>query len=189
MAWWMTAMFLLLITPVRLGAALRWEKGLPRAAVGVMVWGVSGQVFLRSGRDEKGKLRLTASVFGKETPVTPGKAKAGQGLRALWLSLRSNGRLSLLRYTVKIRVFDVSVRLGIEDAARAALAVGLIRALASAVPRLRLRCVPALGGQTAASLRCIADARLGILLAAALLWRARRRGRKEEKPWIIPSGA
>ena len=190
MALWMTAVFLLRITPVRLGAAAHWERGLPRAAVGVMLWGVAGRAAFYTSRDENGRLRLTASVFGKTVPLAPGKNRAGQGLRLLLMALRSNSRQPLLRYTVKVRCLEARMRLGCRDAAWAALAVGLIRAAAAAVPLLRVQCVPALGGQTEVHLRCIADARLGTLLAAALAGRVkRRRGRKEEKPWIIPSGA
>ncbi len=190
MAWAGIFLFLMLIAPVRVGARLRWEGELPRLAVGAMVWGARLQIDLKPVRSEGGRLRLAAQAGGKRIALPKRKKKAAQGLKALWLLLRANGAGARLRRMVKVRALEGTLRLGGQDAAALALTAGFLRSAAAALPFAHVRVDPALGGRSAVYARCIAETRLGILMAAGLLWYAQRRkaGRKEEKAWIIPSG-
>ena len=65
----------------------------------------------------------------------------------------------------------------------------LFRIAAGFFPRAHIRCRPAFNGKTSAVFRCIADTRLGIIIAVCLFgWlKSLRTGRKEEKKWIVPS--
>ena len=77
---------------------------------------------------------------------------------------------------------DVFLQIGGQNAAFIALAAGFLQALNPLLPQANVVCRPSFGGETKAYLRCIAEARLGILLAAWLRWRKERRaGQKEEK--------
>ena len=63
MAWILIFLYLLLISPVRLGAALSLE-GAPRAALGVMVWGIPFQVEFFLERDLNGQLFWVSTLPG-----------------------------------------------------------------------------------------------------------------------------
>ncbi len=90
---------------------------------------------------------------------------------------------------VRFTALEAEICPGGPDAAGTALWAGLIRIIAGFFPRLRVRCRPAFNGKTSAVLRCIADTRLGIIIAVCLFGRLKslRTGRKEEKKWIVPS--
>ncbi len=171
MAWMALGLFLLLIAPVRAGARVQWdEKGL-RGAVGVMVWGLRGQIDVRGARAGEGGPRLTAAFRGKTVKLPRRKKRTGMGLKLLRLMLKSNGKGAALRRAVRVRTLEVFLRLWAMDAAALALGAGALRALGGAVPALRFRCVPDLGGKSGLRAVCIAEARLGILLAAWIIWK------------------
>ena len=67
------------------------------------------------------------------------------------------------------------------DAARAALITGYLRALDALLPRAQISCVPAFGEKGTLRAGCILDARLGILLAAALAGRFSRKARRKKE--------
>ena len=182
MRWMLLGLFLLLITPIRIGALARWAGHAPKLTVGVMVWGVRAQTELRFRRDEAGALRLTAGIGKRTVPLRLPGENAGNGLKALALLLRSNADRARLRKAVRVRALDVFLQIGGENAAFIALAAGFLQALNPLLPQAHIVCRPSFGGETKAYLRCIAEARLGILLAAWLRWRKERRaGQKEEK--------
>lgn len=171
MAWFGLALFLLFIAPVRAGVRVQWDENGLRGAVGLMVWGLREQADFSLGRGAAGQLRLTAAFRGKNLPLPQGKNRAGLGFKLLGLLLKSNGKNAALRGAVRVNTLNADLRLGGGDAAALALAAGTLRAVGSALPVLRFRCVPALGGKTALRAVCIAEARLGILLVAWLLWK------------------
>ena len=171
MAWLGLALFLLFIAPVRAGIRVQWDENGLRGAVGLMVWGLREQADFSFGRSAAGQLRLAAVFHGKSLPLPQGKNRAGLGLKLLGLLLKSNGKNAALRGAVRVNTLNVALRLGGGDAAALALGTGAFRALGNALPFLRFRCVPALGGKTALRAVCIAEARLGILLAAWIMWK------------------
>lgn len=173
MAWIGLAFFLLLIAPVRAGAVLRLDGGGSRGAVGMMLWGIRGQIHLSLGRSAEGALRLTATFRNRQFPLPRRKKKAGAGFKLLGLMLKNNGKNRFLRRGIRVNALDIRVRLGGEDAAALALGAGLLRSLNGLSPVLRLRCDPALAAHTEITLRCIAESRLGILLIAWFLGRKR----------------
>ena len=70
------ALYLLLITPLRLGVWLHWEGVSPGAAVGVRVWGAPGRWRLTIGRG--GKRRAGAAhqrPGGAENAAKPPQAE------------------------------------------------------------------------------------------------------------------
>lgn len=189
MGWLLIILYALLIAPVRVGAALRWEGKTPTLRVGVMIWGFRLQTELRGRRDEAGRLRLVAGFGRRSLPLPAGKRKGGEGIKALALLLRSNQKRAGLRRVIRVRALDFALQIGGENAALTALASGFFQALNPLVPKARILCRPAFHGRTRLYARCIAEARLGILWAAWLRWRAGRgSGQKEEQAWSILSG-
>ena len=171
MAWWLTAVFLLLIAPVRAGVRVQWDENGPRGAVGLMVWGMREQADFSLKRGTAGQLRLNAVFHGKSLPLPQRKNRVSFGMKLLGLLLKSNGKKAAMGQLIRVNTLNVALHLGGGDAAALALGTGALRAIGSAVPRLRFRCVPALGGKTALRAVCIAESRLGILLVAWLLWK------------------
>ena len=171
MAWLGLALFLLLIAPVRAEARLVWDENGLRGAAGLMIWGLREQVDFSLNRSAAGALRLNAAFHGKSLTLPQGKNRAELGVKLLGLLLKSNGQEAALRKLVKVNTLDIALRLGGGDAAGLALGAGALRAVGGALPFLRLQCVPCLNGKTALRAVCIAEARLGILVAAGLLWK------------------
>ncbi|MBQ7655337.1 MAG: hypothetical protein IJS41_02400 [Clostridia bacterium] len=187
MRWILLGLFLLLIAPVRIGAALRWEHNKPALTVGVMVWGVRFQTVIEARRDTAGTLLLNAAVGGKTLTLRPGGENAGKGIKALGLLLKSNSDRAAFRKLIQLQALDAYLQIGGQNAAFIALITGFLQALNPLLPRARIICRPSFNGDTKAYIRCIAGARLGILLAAWLRLRRRRAGQKEEEAWSIPS--
>ena len=182
------ALFLLLIAPVQVGAALRWEGGFPRLLVGVMIWGLRVQTAISFSRDPAGHLLLNADFAGKPRPLPLHRSKGGHGLQALGLLLRSNERDRLLKDGIQIKTLDIFLQVGGPNAAFTALLTGALRALNPLLPRARIVCRPAFQGTTRLLARCIAQTRLGMLWIAWPRWRLRQKSRKkEETAWSIPS--
>ena len=189
MRWILLGLFLLLIAPVQVGAALRWTGHMPCLTVGVMVWGVRAQTEIRARRDTAGTLLLTATMGKRNLTLRPGGKNAGNGLKALGLLLKSNGDSAMLKKAVRVRALDAYLQIGGENAAFIAILTGFLQALNPLLPQANIVCRPSFHGDTKAYIRCIAEARLGILLAAWLRWRrTRRASQKEEQAWTIPSG-
>ena len=186
MAWLLLGIYGLLIAPVRLGALARWKDGEMRLALGVMLWGARAVARFRSGRDKKGALCLRGEWLGREVELHPRLPGRGQGLGRI---LGGGNGFRRLGGLVRFTALEAEICPGGPDAAGTALWAGLIRIIAVFFPRLRVRCRPAFNGKTSAVFRCIADTRLGIIIAVCLFGRLKslRTGRKEEKKWIVPS--
>ena len=184
----LTILYALLAAPVRAGAMVRAGGGPMTGAAGVMIWGFRLQIRLEGGRNADGKPEIRFFFRGRR--LYPVRNRRPRELpRLLSLPKRLGPARTLLRRGVRLRALEIAARIGGQDAARVALLTGLIRALSPAAPIVRVRCEPAFGGGSALRARCIADARLGTLLAACLLGGISllRAGRKEETSWIIPS--
>ena len=171
MAWWLTAVFLLLIAPVRAGVRVQWDENGLRCAAGLMVWGLRQQADFSLARNAAGQLHLTAAFHGKRLPLPQRKNRAGLGVKLLGLLLKANGKNAALGRLVRVNTLRAFLRLGGQDAAALALTAGTLRAVGGALPLLRFQCVPVLGGKTALRAVCIAESRLGILLAAWIIWK------------------
>ena len=171
MAWVGLGLFLLFIAPVRAGIRVQWDENGQRGAAGVMVWGIQEQADFSLTRSAAGALRLTAAFRGKSLPLPRMKNRPALGMKLLGLLLKSNGKEAALRKLVRVNTLSVALRLGGADAAALALSAGALRAISGAMPFLRFQCVPSLNGKTALRAVCIAEARLGILLVAWLLWK------------------
>ncbi len=179
--------YLVLITPVKLGAAVSVGGGPAGAAVGVMVWGFRRVVRIRVRRRD-GVPRLCADVGGRSVILSP-QMENGWSTRMARMLLRSLTGGGDCPRVLRLRALDGLIRIGGRDAGSIALLTGGLRALTALLPHSRIRCVPSFGGPSLLRLRCIAQARLGTILAAGLktALRMRRTDRKEEGPWIIPS--
>ena len=171
MAWLGLALFLLIIAPVRAGVRVQWDENGLRGSVGLMFWGLREQADFTLNRSAAGTLRLNAAFHGKNMTLPQGKNRAELGVKLLGLLLRSNGQEGALRKLVKVNTLNIALRLGGGDAAALALGAGALRAVGGALPFLRFHCMPVLGGKTALRAVCIAEARLGILLVAWMIWK------------------
>ena len=188
MAGLLLLIYLALITPVKLGAAVSVGEGPPGAAVGVMLWGWK-RVLQIHVRREAGVPRLCAEMRGRSVRLPPAMDQ-GWVDKAVKAMLRALTCRQGARRILTLCVLDGVIRIGGEDAARVALLTGSVRAALDWLPMAEVRCVPAFGGASLVRLRCIARARLGTIWAAGLrtALSMRRRGRKEEGAWINPSG-
>lgn len=189
MAWLLIILYTLAVSPVGIGFIFRWENGTARAAAGIMIFGIRASVRAQVKRDGEGKARLILLAGGRVIPVRREKGKRTgfeKIVRALFAKKGGTG----LKRVLRRRTLEAKVQLGGENAAALALVAGFLRAVNGMAPGVMIRCRPVFGGETNVCVRCIAQARLGILLAAFLRALARRgKERKEEKEWIIPSGA
>ena len=180
--------YLTLITPVKLGAAVSVGSGPPQAAVGVMIGGWKRVAHMRVRRQD-GVPRLCAEIRGRRVILSRRSRTGwtGQAARTLLRVLTDRKRSGRGLHLVTL---DGFIQIGGQDAAATALLTGGLRAALACFPSARVRCFPAFGGQTVLRLRCIAQARLGTILAAGLMTalETHRQGRTEEGAWIIPSG-
>ncbi|MCR4885684.1 MAG: hypothetical protein K5919_02065 [Clostridiales bacterium] len=122
-----------------------------------------------------GPPRVCLRAWGVRLP--PGKKPLAGGIGGL------RGKLPALRAILKhvtVRRLEIRLRVG-GDAARAALITGFVRGVAGLVPRAGIRCDPGFGETGALRAECILDARLGILLAAALAGRFARKARRKKE--------
>ena len=175
------ALFLLLIAPVKLGAAAGVGREGIRIRLGLMVWGLrwQGAIRLQQGR-------AVLLIRGRQVPLPPrkqGSPPAASTLRHLFFPDPAQSR----RRGVRITRAELHLDVGSRDAAAAALLTGLLRAAACLIPGVRITARPRMGGLWAARALCIAESRLGILCVAYAL--ALKAGKKEEKSWSIPSAA
>ena len=123
----------------------------------------------------KGPPRVCLRAWGVRLP--PGKKPLAGGLGGL------RGGLPALRAVLKhvtVRHLEVRLRVG-GDAALAAVITGLVRGIAGLLPRAGIRCDPGFGETGALRAKCILEARLGILLAAALAGRFARKARRKKE--------
>lgn len=185
MAVFLILFYLVLITPVRFGAAVTWH-GDSRAegAAAALVWGVRVQLGLRLYRDEAGRLRLISAFHGRQR-------RPGGSIRNLLTLLKALGRANisraLLKRGVQLTEFSVRAEVGGMDAAAVALCTGLLRALDALLPEAVINARPAFQGQGSFRARCIAEARLGTLIAIGTLGFLSLKRQKEEAAWNIPS--
>ena len=165
-------LFLLWITPVKAGALLRWDREGARCRLGILIWGIRRQWEIAP---RKGALARLMRLRKKRRPAAPffkGFSSAGG---------------KLLRRAVRLQRAEIDGEIGLHDAAASTLLCGSLQAAGGMIPGLRLSIRPRLDGRWALRGLCIAESRLGILCVALIL--ALRAGKKEEKPWIIPSAA
>lgn len=165
-------LFLIFITPVRAGALIRADQTGTRAKIGVMAWGVRRQW----------EIAGTPGAVGRILDARK-KHPGGKGLLKGLFPARGGG----LRRAVRLQRAEICAEIGLRDAAAAALLCSGLTAVGGMIPGLRLSVRPRLDGRWALRGLCIAESRLGILCVALIL--ALRAGKKEEKPWIIPSAA
>ncbi|MBQ9262698.1 MAG: hypothetical protein IJ189_00635 [Clostridia bacterium] len=173
-------LFLLLITPVKVGVVLCLGGGPVRGEIGVMLWGVRLQ-----GRFELKQGKPALSFRGKPLHL-PHRKTNRPSLLPMLKSLLGNGVPSPFRPAISILKAEIIVDVGLQDAATVALLTGLLRSASVWLPVLKIHARPCFGGSSALHARCIAEGRLGMLLAAYLLAKQGRK-QKEEQPWIIPS--
>lgn len=190
-AWLLIGIYVLLITPLRLGVALRFgeTEGL-RGAAGIMLWGITLQAQARAVRDAQGRLRLETTFRGRMLPGSQDPSGPTQGiLRMLKALKRANRARALLKKTVRLHALTLDGSIGLEDAAATALCVAALQALAAVIPGMRSRLAPRFDGKSLVSGLCIVDTRLGTLLAVCLLGAVSLAlaGKKEEHTWITPS--
>ena len=120
--------------------------------------------------------RICLRAWGVRLP------KIGKG-RFSARGLRPGAILPVLRAAaghIAVRRLELCVRVG-GDAARAALITAFLRSLGPAFPRAQISCVPAFGEKGSLRAGCILDARLGILLAAALAGRFAQSARRKKE--------
>ena len=166
--WLLIASYLLWITPIRLGVVFSWQSGnKPHFAAGALCWGM--HLPKASARPRSASLSLPRILKGmKKSPLTR----------------------KLLRYALHVEQAEIIAQIGGRDAAWTALFSAGLQALLPCIPRIRCRVYPRLGGASAIKAGCIAEGRLGMLFLAALalMLSNRAAAKKEEQPWIIPSG-
>ena len=179
----LTVLFLLWITPVKAGAAVRWDGKELRAELGLMIWGarLRGEARLGGGKSEWRLLGRKAALPRRRKPH-PSALRFFRSLGRVYAShpwLKQGGRIERA---------EAEIGLGVKDAAAAALLCGLIRAAGGGSPRARIGACPRPDGKWSGRGLCIIEGRAGMLwLACALAYAACVQ--KEEKPWSIPSAA
>lgn len=185
--WIAIFLFLVWITPIRLGATVTYRSGaMARGHVGVTVWGFAVRMPWKTLRDEKNKLQF---CFDRQKESK--KADDAAWMRRVFRMLRAvrMGNLSrrMLRKSLSIEAFSLRAKVNLPTAAATACACAALSAIAFKHP-FRVRVLPDFSGQNALDGLCIIGFRLGnLLVACALGASAYRKAGKEEKAWnIIP---
>lgn len=193
MAWVLTALYLLFVSPVRAGLLLEIAAQKAEGRIGVTVWGVRRMASFRLCRNEANQpeILVLSEKSGKNgnreitVPLRSGNPEFWKGGWSRPGVRAALGRLvSLFSVTAEIRI-------GGGNAARTAVLSGLLSMLGAYLPHVRIRCAPQYNGHTKARLSCIGQARLGILIAVCLRgWLAGRinHEKRSKKRWIVPSG-
>ena len=163
---------------------MRLDVTLRHGAEAVVVprmWGLGPSLRFKLERTEQGHRLLRIDRRGRSRPM---KAAGPKLPRPPWPALRQAlGRVTLLR-------LDVALNVGLENAARTALASGTLQGVWQALPgrwrrRARLQVRPDfLGGQGGVQARCMVFFRLGTLLFTAFLLLLSLR---RPELWNIPS--
>lgn len=193
MAVWLgLLMYLVLITPIRLGLQLEWEQGrLPRGRIGVLIWGAAIQRQFFGIRDENGTLRIETDFPVRKSPANSQGAGdfARAIIRAFKTLKRANVARGLLKKSIRLDRLDIRAHIGLEDAAATAMLSGALRAAGIFWRRGEWAIIPCFGQGNALYGRCILESRLGMIAMAGLLGLISDRltEKKEEKTWIIPS--
>lgn len=180
-------LFLIYITPLKMGVAVHWQSSQPvRIALGVTVWGV------RIKREYAWPARLIGENAIKTDSTSAvssfdGIKKRGRLiLHFLWNILRSDH----VRNWLMVEHVHVRVAIGFLEAAGCALMDALLKivfALVRHMPGCDFKSCARFDGQSAVQGLCIVRLRLGNLLVASALgaaayWVAGRK-KKEEKKW------
>ena len=182
MAWVLVGIYLLGITPLRLGLHLALGNGQCQLTMGLLVWGKAFRLQAALARGANGRPGRILRWQGKA--LSPSR-KASASTKGLFGAVRALGQAKAARTLLRrsVRLLRIRAAAKGENAAHVALAAAALRALG--VP-----CVPRFGGKSALALTVMWECRLGpVLLAGALAAiRDKRAGKKEEKAWIIPWG-
>lgn len=194
MAWLGIVLYLIAVTPLRAGLTLHWDDSSLRGSLGVLVWGVRIQGTIGLVTNAEGKKQL---YIGRTLPppgFVPAASPAPEAAGLLqWYRTvkRANRGRTLVKNAVKLDLLEADAAVPGFGAASTALFTGLARVAGGLIPGLRLRARPAWDGCGGIRLRCMISCRLGMLLAACALGTISflMERKKEEKPWIIPSGA
>lgn len=181
--------YLFLITPLHLGALFSLESGhAPRGVIGILVWGIPLHFPFSLNRDEGGVLHLTSDREPKKS-AHPEK-NLSRGIAALKAFQKADKAKALLFRSLRFSRGDIFWQLHLEDAAQTALLCAFLQFLSGLFPAVHLQVQPAFQGKNTLRARCIFECRLGMLSLTALLGfiSYRLAAKKEEKPWITPSG-
>ncbi|MBR6185130.1 MAG: hypothetical protein IKQ41_02610 [Clostridia bacterium] len=186
MAWVLTILYVLLVSPLRAGILFRWKAGRADCRLGVLIWGARRTAEVKLRRDEKDYLGISLRS-GRRERVFPLRFKRSGAWKNRW---RKPGFHFLLRRLLPLFSVKADLCLGFDNAAETALLCGALNGVGALLPRVRLRCKPRYNGASSLSLLCIATARLGTIIALCLwAWMiGRRAGRKEENAWTVLSG-
>lgn len=182
-------LYLFLITPLHLGALFSLESGqAPRGVIGILIWGIPLHFPFSLNRDESGALHLESDRKHKKS-AHPEK-NLSRGIAVLKAFQKADKAKALLFRSLHFSRGDIFWQLHLENAAETALLCALFQFLSALFPAVHLRMQPAFQGKTALRARCMIECRLGMLSLTALLGfiSYRLAAKKEEKPWITPSG-
>ena len=183
----LVALFLVLIAPVKAGAALVWnQRNALGIKLGVMIWGVPLQMQISLKRNGKGEPYLERRFMGKARPLRPRGAKGKSGIKAL---KAIGGARALLFRLIPVKKAYAFIQLGGENAALSAVLCGMLQILNALIPGVEIACRPRYGGEWGIKALCIAQARLGTLIAVGLpvYFKIKAASGKEKEPWIVPS--
>lgn len=167
---WLTV--LLLATPVRLTAELRWLDAADLALCW-RIWGVPLRQRMHL-YPAGGRQRLTMQT-GDLPPREPPPEKLRRALAALGTLLRTDKARRWFLRIIRLERLDALFSPSLQDASATALVGGLAAGLAALVPRrhrkrIRLRVQPDFfTGRTSLQARCIIFFHLGSLLPAAAM--------------------
>ena len=194
MAWLGMILYLIAVTPLRAGLTLRWDGSGLEGALGVLVWGarIQGKIGLVTNTEGKKQLYIGRTLPPPGAVPAASPAPEAAGLLQWYRTVkRANQGRTLIKNAVALDLLEADVAVPGFGAASTALFTGLARIAGGLIPGLRLRARPAWDGGGGMRVRCMISCRLGMLLAACALGTVSflMERKKEEKPWIIPSGA
>ena len=174
MAVFLLAVYLIIITPVRIAADIRFDRQTD-ADVTLRVWGVGHTFRIRTVRDRTGR----HIILLPQKPLSPPRKAPDQqvqrGMILLGAFLRSNHARRYLARHIHVEKLHASVHLALSDAAKTASITGLLNGLVSLIPcryrdRVRIRVMPDFfHDHITAGSRCILFSHLGTLLITAAM--------------------
>lgn len=169
MAVFLLAVYLIIITPVRIAADIHFDRQTD-ADVTLRLWGVGHTFRIRTVRDRTGR----HIILLPQKPLSPPRKAPDQqvqrGMILLGAFLRSNHARRYLARHIHVEKLHASVQLALSDAAKTASITGLLNGLVSLIPcryrdRVRIRIMPDFfHDHVTAGSRCILFFHLGTLL-------------------------